>query len=296
MAFTNPGSTIWRDYVTDGVPASGANEPYKPDIRAWAAEVETQLSGDTARVGMPYKYAASTTTNADPGAGYFRLNNIDPTLVNEIAISKTDNNGLGSGSWIATWDDSSTLLDRGKVTFRALDGDWEATYQIVDDLIDGTTYWRVPVSYIGKTGTLVANDVAGVVFTPTGDRGGNNHVIDLWLPGDALPASNEVLLRRRYETDVTYPGNFAGSSLASKVAAPEDAVYQIYKMASINDLVGTQVGTVTIAEATKTATFTSSGGSPVTFETDTYIELRAPNPPVAGIEDLTGNLVGTQDV
>jgi hypothetical protein len=31
---------IWRDYVTDGVPSSGANKPVKSDIRDWAAAIE----------------------------------------------------------------------------------------------------------------------------------------------------------------------------------------------------------------------------------------------------------------
>lgn len=289
MAFSLLGRILFRDYVTDGVPSSGAHEPIKADIRAYLTEMETQLTGDTARVGMPYKYAASIVTNADPGEGYFRLNNADPTLATEIAISKTDNNGLPSGSWIGTWGDSTTLLNRGIATFRALDGDWEITFRVVDDLIDGADYWRVSVSFKEKTGTLVAEDVAGVTFAHSGDRGGNSYTFAIWLPGDALPAGNEVIFRHGFETQVTYPANFVGSSLASKVAAPEDAVYTIWRMDDIDDLVGTQVGTVTIAESGKVATFSSAE---LVFEPGEYFELRAPDPSVANITDLTGTIVG----
>lgn len=34
---------IWRDYVTDGVPASGAHDVVKADVRAWALIVEQQV-------------------------------------------------------------------------------------------------------------------------------------------------------------------------------------------------------------------------------------------------------------
>jgi hypothetical protein len=44
MSFNKVGSEIWRDYVTDGVPASGAHNVAKPDMRAWMLEVESASS------------------------------------------------------------------------------------------------------------------------------------------------------------------------------------------------------------------------------------------------------------
>lgn len=38
-------STIWRDYVTDGVPSSGAHKPVKARIREWAERQETGANG-----------------------------------------------------------------------------------------------------------------------------------------------------------------------------------------------------------------------------------------------------------
>ncbi len=37
---TTSASLIWRDYATDGVPASGAHAPVKSEIRTWGAEIE----------------------------------------------------------------------------------------------------------------------------------------------------------------------------------------------------------------------------------------------------------------
>lgn len=43
--FTKLAAEIWRDYVTDGVPASGAKKPVKADIRLWGLEAEQTLAG-----------------------------------------------------------------------------------------------------------------------------------------------------------------------------------------------------------------------------------------------------------
>lgn len=45
-------SKVWRDYKTDGVSATGAHEPVKADIRAWASQVEVALGLAAGAVGM----------------------------------------------------------------------------------------------------------------------------------------------------------------------------------------------------------------------------------------------------
>lgn len=49
---TPTAAEVWRKYVTDGVPASGPNQPVKADIVAWGTSLETLLSGSPA--GLAY--------------------------------------------------------------------------------------------------------------------------------------------------------------------------------------------------------------------------------------------------
>lgn len=42
--FTKEADEIWRDYATDGVPASGARQPVKADIRTWGGKIENVMS------------------------------------------------------------------------------------------------------------------------------------------------------------------------------------------------------------------------------------------------------------
>lgn len=45
-------ATIFRDFVTDGVPSSGAHKPVKAEIREWGSWVEGVVAGGTARTAV----------------------------------------------------------------------------------------------------------------------------------------------------------------------------------------------------------------------------------------------------
>ncbi len=66
MSFAKLGADIWRDYETDGVPASGAHSIPKADMRAWMAAVEAIVDAAAQEAG-PTAVAAAATT--DLGAG-----------------------------------------------------------------------------------------------------------------------------------------------------------------------------------------------------------------------------------
>lgn len=70
MAYTKLGAEIWRDYVTDGVPATGPNPIAKIDMRTWMGEVEafsgieglaTVASASTTDLGASRAWAQTVT-------------------------------------------------------------------------------------------------------------------------------------------------------------------------------------------------------------------------------------------
>lgn len=61
-------ATVWRDYVTDGVPASGVHDPLKSDIRTWGADIETAIT--TLQAGG----AVGTANIADGAVTLVKLN------------------------------------------------------------------------------------------------------------------------------------------------------------------------------------------------------------------------------
>jgi len=50
LSWTALLASIFRDYITDGVPASGIQKPVKADIRTWGTETENNLIATEARV------------------------------------------------------------------------------------------------------------------------------------------------------------------------------------------------------------------------------------------------------
>ena len=89
------GSEVWRDYVTNGIPSSGANNPKKSDIRSWAGWLESLVTSGVLSSGPWFATKAAMTL---------------AYAANTIAIVYNDpaapNNGLyiksgasGSGSW-----------------------------------------------------------------------------------------------------------------------------------------------------------------------------------------------------
>lgn len=57
MPLTKTAAEIFRDDVTDGVPASGPNPPSKPDIRQYLLEIETALGLQEAVVSDQIQFA-----------------------------------------------------------------------------------------------------------------------------------------------------------------------------------------------------------------------------------------------
>jgi hypothetical protein len=88
---------VWRDFVTDGVPSSGANYPKKSDIRTWSKWVEDIITAIFSGSGLIY--ATLANLNAD-------LNHSPNSLAWVIGDNEVANNGIymklglaGAGSW-----------------------------------------------------------------------------------------------------------------------------------------------------------------------------------------------------
>lgn len=182
-------TSVWRDYVTDGVPLSGANKPNKAKIRQWGAYLEAL------HLGAGISYAFSTTTaDADPGAGIFRLNNAAVASATAAYIDNVDSTGVTVSSILDTWDDSTNTV-RGTLTLRGVDNTAVVhVFNVTGSVVDGTGYRKLTVAYIGGSGTLVNGDNYALVFLRAGDRA------NAALPG--------------YNTD-----DYAGGSESARLAA-----------------------------------------------------------------------------
>lgn len=124
--------------------------------------------------GLYYAFDSSTTTNADPGTGDVRLNDAAFVDVTEIAISYSgaDTGAPDFETLIKTWDDSTTLTNRGQILLKKSSAvENFAAYRITAAITDGTTYGRFTVVHDDSSGSFSDTDDIRVEFTRTGDTG-----------------------------------------------------------------------------------------------------------------------------
>lgn len=128
-------------------------------------------SEDQASYAGSYEYTFSTTTDdADPGAGFLRLDNATASSATGIYINDSEQNGTDISALMLTWDDStSTVKGYIKVQSKAT----PATFYVysVSALTDNTGYMDFTVAYVAGAGTLANNEEIIVSFARTGDKG-----------------------------------------------------------------------------------------------------------------------------
>ncbi|NRF12505.1 sialate O-acetylesterase [Agrobacterium pusense] len=89
------GSEVWRDYVTDGIPSSGANKPKKSDIRSWSSWLESMVTSGVLSSGPWFATKAAMTLGYAANTVAIVYN--DPTAANNGLYIKSG--ASGSGSW-----------------------------------------------------------------------------------------------------------------------------------------------------------------------------------------------------
>lgn len=120
--------------------------------------------------GVGYTFS-TTTTDSDPGSGNVRYNNAVIGSVTQLFINNSDAAGNTQTAWYNTWDDSTTT-NKGYLTFQSSLSTGTVTniFQVTGAVVNATTYYKIPVSYV--SGTLPANSTAVVLnFSRTGDQG-----------------------------------------------------------------------------------------------------------------------------
>jgi hypothetical protein len=96
---------------------------------------ETSVGGGISAI---YKFS-TTTTIADPLAGYFRLNNATPASVTTIAISKIDSEGF-------TRDGLSLLRNGDTILFSSTHQSVSQAYELTAEPVDNTTWYSFTVT------------------------------------------------------------------------------------------------------------------------------------------------------
>lgn len=158
-----------------------------------------------------------------------------------------------------------------------------ATLTAYAPIFGGTTgTGAVQSGTVGTAGQVLTSNGAGAIATmqsPPFD-------VHTFLPGLQTSAS-QLLYRGRLARAVTFAANFAGSYFTATANATGSTVFDIQKN-------GSSVGTCTIAAASITGTFATSGGTAQSFDAGDVLAIVGPATEDATLADMAFTLAGVR--
>ena len=142
-----------------------------------------------------FQYATSTT-DGDPGAGKFRLNNATISSATQMYIDDLEFNGTNVEAWIQSWDDvTGNDTNRGRIRIsKANSLDTWIVFKVTGAITNGNGYSTVNLVYIDSAGTLANDDKTFISFVASGEDGaipGYFYKFDTGT-SDANPGSGEI--------------------------------------------------------------------------------------------------------
>lgn len=219
----------------------GANGDFYIDLasgKMWGPKASGTWSGTSFRLaitqGRPWKWSTSTT-DADPGAGYLRVNSGTMASVTQMFVSETDADGNPAATLLAGWLGLGSSTTRGIMTIeKVMAAGTYASFTVSGSLTDAGTYDKITLSHIGSAGTFAADDPVTVGFVPAGSAGatgatGPNVGLDYaWstsTSGD--PGSGKLLVNNATPASATQINisetNRRGGSQATFIASWDDS-------------------------------------------------------------------------
>lgn len=137
------------------------------------SQLDAVAAAASGKFGFQYTFATSTT-DADPGAGLLRFNNAAPASVTQIYLDLVDVDGNTLTNWIASLDDALGAV-KGFIYYRDIADDTKWGQYRLDSITSPGGYVKLNVTYI----------TAGAGGLPSTTAGGTLLSFDAWGNGPA---------------------------------------------------------------------------------------------------------------
>lgn len=129
---------------------------------------DTGPTGPTAGIRQAY---STTTTDSDPGAGTFRLNNATPASATAAYLDNVDAGGATVSTIFDLFDDSTTTT-KGYIRFeKSGDPTQWAQFAVTGSVVDGTGYRKLTLTSGAGSGAFTSGDTFAITFYRSGDKG-----------------------------------------------------------------------------------------------------------------------------
>ncbi|MGO7203536.1 hypothetical protein ACCT30_20055, partial [Rhizobium ruizarguesonis] len=213
---------VWRDFVSDGIPASGNHKPGKPDIRAWGTNIDNFIGS----VGVVNSLVFSTKALllAD-------VTHDDNTMAWVVSDPIADNNGIyqksgasGLGTWARVADLPFPFIPASNVGA----GTPNALQATTDIPISETALVWLPI-FATNTATPVTVAFNGASPLTIKTNPGNDPVVG------GLPAGM-IVLGRQQGTEFRLISDQASNAIVAAAEAAADLAAD-YAALALNDKV-----------------------------------------------------------
>ena len=125
---------------------------------------------------------SSTTSDADPGSGRVRFNNVDLQLATNMFIDDEADGAIDIQQFLRTIDDSTSPIKGHVRVGNKLNSNDFAIFTITGGITETSGYFKVPVAYVSGLATSFSNNEDIIAtFARTGDVGPQG------IPGEAGP-------------------------------------------------------------------------------------------------------------
>lgn len=196
---TNAG--LWEVSTANPITIGTTSIAFTEVAEAAGSTGATGATGPTGPAGpspAPTFTYSTTTADADPGAGVFRLNNATIASATAAYVDNLDESGGTISGWLDTFDDSTStvkgiLVVKGVDTVTAF-----AVFSLSGSVVDGTGYRKLTLTHLASGGTFTDGESFALSFYRAGDKGdtgatgstGNTGATGSGTQGEAGPPSS----------------------------------------------------------------------------------------------------------
>jgi hypothetical protein len=122
-------------------------------------------------IGMAWE---STTTDTDQGVGKVWLNHATPSSATVLYMDDVDEDSADVNAYVDTWDDSTTVTNRGTIIVREVASPANfVIFNVTGAVTSASTYSKVAVTHVATGGSMTDTNEVSVEFYRTGNIGEN---------------------------------------------------------------------------------------------------------------------------
>lgn len=201
-AAPDPASDTPSNFSTKAAASVLAQKAMVVELQTWTTQVNALAAAMSAiaagtAIAIPYTFS-TTTTDADPGAGYLRLDNATQNIATTLRADLAGADGVTYTDVLALMDDSTSTI-KGFIQLQNIADATKWLLFSVTSMASPAGYRNITVACVASSGTnpFANGDSITLEFTRAGDKG------DTGATGPAIGTFTEIFKTASADSPLT---------------------------------------------------------------------------------------------